>query len=119
MRRRDFEKFYKRYAPSIRAIARKLAQRDDELVQDLEQEGALALLLLNPARATTNPDAWIRQALKNRMVDYLRKLKLQKYDSLDGRLDNGDQVEQLPNGELTLRSSRSPIVVRTRDEDDE
>lgn len=110
MRRREFERhYYPKYQASIRAIARKLAQRDDELAQDLEQEGAFALLLLNPDLATSNADAWIRQALKNRMVDYLRKQNPGRYESLDARLEAGDQLEQLPAGDVFLRSTRSPL----------
>lgn len=110
MTNEDFAEYYPRYGGVIRAIARKLAQRDDELVLDLEQEGAMALLFLNPKLATTNPDAWIRQAIKNRMIDYLRKLNPQKYESLDARLASGDQVHQsYTGGELFLVTHRTQL----------
>lgn len=108
MRTREFEKFYKRYRATITAIARKLVGSDDEMVQDLEQEGAMALMKLDPRRATTNADAWIRQAIKNRMIDYLRKNKPPhiRLESLDARLESGDQLEQYPSGDFHLITSR-------------
>lgn len=106
MRKREFEAYYDRYKSVITAIARKLAGTDDELVADLEQEGAVALWRLQPSRATKNPDAWIRQALKFRMVDYLRKNDPRLYESLDERMEAGDQVEQDGAGTLILRSPR-------------
>ena len=108
MRKRDFDKFYGRYKATITAIARKLVGSDDDMVQDLEQVGALALLRLNPKRAKTNADAWIRQAIKNRMIDYLRKDKPPsvRIESLDGRLESGDQLEQHASGEFHLITSR-------------
>lgn len=108
MRKREFERYYQKYLPSIKGIARKLARRDDELALDLEQEGALTLLKLDPRLATTNESAWIRAALSNRMKDYLRKNRPDKYESLDARLDCGDQLERLEEtGELKLFTSRA------------
>jgi len=108
VRKRDFEAYYARYRDTITAIARKLAGTDDDLVADLEQEGVIALWKLNPARATKNRDAWIRQAIKFRMVDYLRKNDPRMYESLDTRLACGDQLEQDEVGDLILRTSRHP-----------
>jgi len=108
VRRRDYERYYERYLPAIKGIARKLAGSDNELAEDLEQQGALELLQLQPAKATRNESAWIRQALKRRMIDFLRKYNPAIYQSLDARLENGDQVERNANGQLTLLSSHHP-----------
>lgn len=108
MRRKQFEEYYAKYLPAIRAIARKLAHRDDALAEDLEQEGAFALLKLDPSRARTNESAWVRMALHNRMVDFLRRYNPKVYISLDARFEAGDQLEQSEEtGELTLFSNRA------------
>jgi DNA-directed RNA polymerase specialized sigma24 family protein len=104
----EWERYWPKYQSVIRAIARKLGQKDDDLVKDLEQEGALALWLLKPALANKNPDSWIRQAIKNRMIDFLRKLNPRKYESLDARLEAGDQLES-NDGELTLFTNRPQL----------
>lgn len=119
MRKRDWARYYKRYLPVMKAIARKLAKQDNELAEDLEQEAALALLRLDPKRATTNEDAFVRMALRNSMVDYLRKNMPKKYESLDHRLECGDQVEQLTSGELFLITSREPVPKLVADVDHE
>jgi DNA-directed RNA polymerase specialized sigma24 family protein len=106
---RDFKKYYPKYRTAIAGIARKLGGRDDELVRDLEQEGALALLQLDPARATKNADAWVRQAMKNRMVDFLRKYNPRLYESLDARLEAGDQLEQSEGTTMHLISARQQL----------
>lgn len=107
MRARDFERYFGLYGKSIKAIARKLANSDDELAEDLEQEGALALWLLDPRGASKNESAWIRTAVKNRMIDFLRKYNPQKYESLDARLETGDQVEHdEETGDIVLFTQR-------------
>jgi RNA polymerase sigma factor (sigma-70 family) len=109
VRKRDWDKYYPRYLPAIKGIARKLSHNDDQLAEDLEQEGALALWLLTPGNATNNESAWVRMAIRNRMIDFLRKYNPQVYESLDARLDAGDQLEQLEaTGELKLFTSRVP-----------
>jgi RNA polymerase sigma factor (sigma-70 family) len=106
---RDFDRLYPKYRPVIQAIARKLVGTDDEMVRDLEQEGAFALFQLDLSRATSNPDAWIRKAIKNRQIDYLRRHKPAsiRMESLDARLEQGDQLEELAGG-LSLVSHRPP-----------
>lgn len=117
MRQREFTKYYERYLPTLKAIARKLAGRDDELAEDLQQEGAMLLWSLDPTKASKNLDAWIRKAIYNRMVGFLRAYDPQKYESLDARLESGDQLEQLEDtGEVVLFTSR-PAPPRLMDDD--
>jgi len=107
--RRQFEKYLALYQGTITAIARKLAGRDDDLVEDLEQEGRVALLFLDPGMARTNLDSMIRQAAHFRMIDFLRRLNPQQYDSLDAMLLNGCQLERDAYGDPHLVS----LVQRT------
>ncbi len=91
-----FSEYYEKYHEkdrTIQGIARKLAKSDYELYQDLIQIGLETLWKLDPEKAKTNKDAWIRQAMRFRMIDHLRKLKLRKVESLDRRLENGEQIE--------------------------
>lgn len=119
MRHKEFAIYYAKYLPSIRAIARKLAHQDDALAEDLEQEGAMALLKLDPQRARTNESSFIRMALHNRMVDFLRRYNPKKYVSLDARFDAGDQLERSEDtGELLLFSNSSPLP-RLHDPDED
>lgn len=94
MTKRQFRRYYEQYRTSIQAIARKLGGRDDALVEDLEQEGALTLWLLRLDSVCSNEDAYIRQCLKFRMIDHLRRYNPAIYDSLDVYLDAGAQVER-------------------------
>jgi len=121
MRKRDFEKRYAKYQRTIQAIARKFARQDDELCADLEQEGVLCLLKIDMEKATRNPDAFLRMALRNSMIDYLRRQNPQIYESLDYRLSCGDQVEQTETGDLRLLSQRPrpPKLHRIEDEEPE
>lgn len=111
MTKEQAEVYYAKYIVAIRGIARKFAGSDDQLMEDLEQEGALALMRLDPSKAKINEGAWIRQAIKHRMVDFLRKYRPQRYESLDQRFECGDQLEQLDTGELILRSTRHPMPI--------
>jgi len=96
------EHYLPRYASVMRAIARKLARSDDILVEDLYQEGLVALWLCKPERAHKNQDAYIRQALRFRMIDYLRKVHAYTFDSLDYRLEQGEQLVINEDGETCL-----------------
>ncbi len=99
----QFKVYYARYRGVIASIARKLARRDEELYQDLKQEGLFALFRLNLAKVRVNEDAWIRQAVKFRMVDFLRKMNPRMYESLQAHLENGSQIVEDPDeGELHL-----------------
>jgi RNA polymerase sigma factor (sigma-70 family) len=129
MNHQDFDFYYQLYFVKLRLvqrIARKLAREDDELAEDLIQEGLLKLSKLNPDKAKVNTDAWIRQSLKFAMVDYLRKNSPHRYESLDARLLDGDQLERDPvTGQLrllTLRHQRAqpeqPVRASNMDDDD-
>jgi len=96
-----FNRYYEKYFvvdKSIQRLARKLAKNDRALYEDLVQVGLIALWKLNPKNAVRNEDAWIRQALKRRMIDFLRKDRPKdiRLDSLDARLAAGDQLEKDP-----------------------
>jgi DNA-directed RNA polymerase specialized sigma24 family protein len=100
--KRDFEQLYARYAGVISAIARKYAGPDDMLAEDLEQEGAWALCRLDTRRVVSNFDAFVRSSIKYRMVDYLRRFNPRAYESLDARLEQGDQLRVDANGDLEI-----------------
>lgn len=94
----EFEKvYYPKYESVIKAIARKIAHRNDALMDDLIAEGMIALWKLEPSKAKDNPDAYIRQAIKFRMIDWMRREKPAMYDSLTRLLENGDQLVQDPD----------------------
>lgn len=94
MTNEDFENvYYPRYQSVIKAIARKMARGDSALCEDLCQEGAVKLWKLQPEKAKTNPDAWIRRALQLGMIDYLRRTHPDRYCSLDQLLEAGAQLE--------------------------
>jgi DNA-directed RNA polymerase specialized sigma24 family protein len=98
-----FEQTYlPKYDLVIRAIARKLAQTNDTLAEELYQEGIIALWNCDPSKARDNPDAYIRQALKFRMIDYLRRERIYHTESLDARLERGEQLVAGVGGGLDL-----------------
>lgn len=113
MDKRSFQKYYEKYYvknKTIQRIARKLAMGDEELYHDLVQEGLMRLHILNPKKATKNPDAYIRQCMKFAMVDFLRHNDPEKYESLDSRLLSGEQIEHdTATGELRLISHRREV----------
>jgi DNA-directed RNA polymerase specialized sigma24 family protein len=103
MTEEEFARYYEQYKGVIGRIARKLARGDEELLRDLKQEGLFALWRLNLAKARVNEDAWIRQAVKFRMVDFLRKLNPRVYESLQAHLDSGGQIVEDPeDGDLRI-----------------
>ena len=99
------------YRPVITAIATKLTRAHDydaDLIADLEQEGRICLSTLKLSNARYNTDAYIRQAMKLRMIDFLRKQHLDRFVSLTDLCDNqGCDVMQDDFGRTQ--------VVRTRD----
>jgi len=110
--RRQFERYLRRYKDTIAAIARKFAGRDDDLAEELRQEGLIALWNVKPARAVKNKDAYIRQALKFRMVDHLRRLRPKQFDSLDRMLEAGEQLERdSATGAFRISRSSGPTRV--------
>lgn len=105
----EFERIYlPKYELVIRAIARKLAQTNDTLAEDLYQEGLIALWNCTPNRARDNPDAYIRQALKFRMIDYLRRERIYSIESLEARLERGEQLVEGIDGGIDLVAPREP-----------
>lgn len=117
----EFEQvYYPRYNSKIQAIARKIAQRNDALADELYQEGLMALWQLNPKGATNNEDAYIRQAVKFRMIDYLRREHLARFESLTAHLERGDQVvRDEDTGETKLVTLRETHRRNTMLDDDE
>lgn len=104
----DFEQvYYPKYAAVIESIAYKLANHNDTLAQDLVQEGLIALWQCDPEQARSNQDAYIRQAVKFRMIDFLRRQKLSEQESLETHLDNGRQIVRLDDGQLQLTRFRN------------
>jgi len=110
---KQFEKYYQRYyvdRKMIQRIARKLSMNDEELYKELVQEGLIRLWGLDLRKATKNEDAYIRQAIKFAIIDYLRRNSPNKYESLDARLLAGEQLEKdSATGELRLISSRQEV----------
>lgn len=95
MTNQEFEQtYYPKYESVIKAIARKIAQRNDALMEDLISEGMIALWKLEPKKARDNPDAYIRQAIKFRMIDFVRKERPALFESLTPYLERGDQIVQ-------------------------
>lgn len=109
----QFEHYYQKYyveKKSIQRIARKLSLNDEELYKELVQEGLVRLWELDLERATKNVDAYIRQAVKFALVDFLRRNAPSRYESLDSRLLAGEQLEKdAVTGELRLISSRRDV----------
>ena len=99
-----------RYAAAIKALARKLARRDQELFEDLFQEGMIALWKLDPANARDNEDAWVRQALWNNMVTFLRKERPARFESLEAHLARGAQVLLGDDGEIRMLPGSGNVV---------
>lgn len=107
MTNEEFNEYYPKYAGVIRAIARKIAQQNSAIYDELEQAGCIGLWRCDPSRATDNPDAYIRQAIKFRMIDTMRQLNPKRWRSLTQALDNGAQViRDEDTGELILIEAR-------------
>lgn len=75
---------------------------------DLIQVGLITLWRLEPSKATVNEDAWIRQAIRRRMVSYLRRLQPDRYESLDQLLTWRWELEETCTGERYLRYDPLP-----------
>lgn len=103
MTNEDFERTYlPRYRGVIKALARKLARRDQELYEDLCQVGMIALWQLDPTKATQNEDAFVRQILFNKMTDVLRRDRPALYQSLTALMARGDQLTLDQAGDVRL-----------------
>jgi len=112
----DFNNHYlPKYDLVIRAISRKLAQTNDTLADDLYQEGLIALWNCNPGQARDNPDAYIRQSIKFRMIDYLRRERIYSLESLEARLERGDQLVRDVAGNFDLVTPAVSLTSRRND----
>lgn len=92
MTNKQFSHYYPLYLDSIEAIARKFAKRDEDLFDDLCQEGRLALLGFVPEAVHSNEKACVCQAIRNRLIDYMRRDRAELRTSLTTMLDAGDQL---------------------------
>jgi DNA-directed RNA polymerase specialized sigma subunit len=108
------ETYYPRYHEDIRSIARKYARTDNDLFDDLLQEGLQALFRCNMATVKTNESAFVRQAVKFRIVDFLRRMKLSKYESLDMHLKSGRQLAKEADGSFVLTQNKRLVRNRAR-----
>ena len=98
MTNEEFERLLPQHNTEIKSIARLLASGNKDLYEDLYQEGLITFWNLDLSRATDNLKAWVRSAVRNRMIDYLRKQRLYGYgtESLDKHLWGGAQVTEDP-----------------------
>jgi DNA-directed RNA polymerase specialized sigma24 family protein len=79
----EYDEYYLAYRRSIQAIARRIAGTNDDLCQELEQIGRIALWKFDPTRAHTNLEGLIKRHLRNRMIDYIRSTyNRQQFDPL-------------------------------------
>lgn len=113
----DFNRYYAFYKDAIEGMARKLARTDYDLFDDLVSVGMIRLWKLDIARASSNPDSWIRAAIRNAMVDFLRQQRLNETESLTALLAAGNQVTQDPETGLAYLVAVTPITPRPEVED--
>lgn len=99
-----------RYRDVIEGIARKFAGPELDLFDDLVSVGMIALWELDTSKATRNVDAFIRNAIRNRLVDHLRWLDPERFDRLDEHLAGGAQV-------ITDPETGEPRLTRSSHED--
>ena len=103
MTNHQFALYYKRYAAVIQAIARRYATTDQDLFDDLVQVGTIGLYEADLRRPYKNEDAFLRQIIRNKVIDHLRWIDQKRFERLDQRLVQGDQVvKDLDTGEVTF-----------------
>lgn len=103
MTKEQFETvYYPKYRTVIIAIARRLAKADYDLFTDLCQEGYIALWKCSPEKAHRSVDTYVHQAVKYRMIDYLRKHDRATHLSLDALSEIGVQVMATRGGAQVL-----------------
>lgn len=118
MTKEQFEtEYYPRYQAMIVAIARRLARTDHDLFGDLCQEGALALWRCNPERANRSVDTYISQAIKYRMIDYLRRHNKENTISIDLLDSMGIQVATGREGPRVIKYVQYSTVMFSEDEE--
>jgi hypothetical protein len=69
----DFEYYYARWAKRIQYLARRLADGDHDLADDLEQTGRCALWRLEMENITGDRERYIWSMLRHQMIDVLRQ----------------------------------------------
>lgn len=79
MRTVTFERYYRKYRWYIRSQANTLSRDDHMLAEDLEQEGMTALWQLDLRTVRKNEDAFIRQLVKYKMIDAVRRFRAKRY----------------------------------------
>jgi DNA-directed RNA polymerase specialized sigma24 family protein len=89
------------------AIATKLAGGDPQLQRDLIQTGRITLWELDTSRAR-DPKSYTRYALRNKMIDELRRVRPERETSLDVLLEDGWALDADPwTGERRLAAPRA------------
>lgn len=98
MTNEQFEQvYYPRYRNVIEAIARRYARDEHDLHDDLVSAGTIGLLGLEPSRARPgHEDAYLRNGIRNKIIDFLRWLNRRDFDRLDAYLHRGHDVVQDP-----------------------
>lgn len=104
MTNRQFEKtYYPKYKSIITAIARKYAGPDQDLFEDLVSAGMLGLLSADLRKPFKSEDAFLRQIIRNKVIDHLRWLAPERFERLDRHLAEGDQVvKDEDSGEIRM-----------------
>lgn len=106
------------YENTIAGIARKLARSDNDLKDDLYNLGLIAMWRLDLTQCRGNEEAFIATAARSRMIDYLRKQKNYKHESLEALLNAGFQVKANPDtGEAELVTVRRQAMGLNREDD--
>lgn len=104
-------RYWPKYRNAIEAIARKTARSDADLYDDLVAVGTIALLTLVPEKARTNQDAFIRNCIRNKIVDHMRWLNRRDFDRLDVYLAHQHDLVQDPiSGEPMLVHGDNELV---------
>lgn len=103
MTNRQFERYFKKYNSVINAIARKYALADHDMFDDLVQVACVGLWEADLSKPFKNEDAFLRQVIRNKVIDHLRWLDHKRFERLDQRLAQGDQIVQdSETGEVTF-----------------
>ena len=123
MTNEQFDSYYKIYRSDLQAIARRFARTDEDLFDDLFQEARLALLAFDPAKVHSNEKACVLQAVRNRIIDWLRSEKRDRTESLNALIANGDQISTDDEGKPRLvkhprRYKSDQVTIDSEDEDE-
>ncbi len=84
----EYLPLYTKYRPVIIAIAMKLCNGQPDWVDDLAQEGFIALANIDVSKITSNESSFVRQSVKFRMIDFLRREAPARYESLEAMLES-------------------------------